>query len=505
MSTFSHTGRFVFLIVFHNIIATTCQNRLQQNEKCSKDSLEKLSSGLKINKAADDASGLAISEKMRGQMRGLTQASRNIDDGISLVQLADGALGEITNSLQRARELSVQAANGILTEEDRQAIQGEIDHIVANIDNIAHNTSFNDSILPLVPVTKNPLPPPPPTPEVDIVFFIDNSASMDTFINQVKNGIDGFFTNLSTFSSAQIAMVDLTDDNVPPSQSYPFSNDISTLQSQLSVFSNTNSSLTKPYTRFQEAAPGGPIGTSLGYRPGANKIFIALTDTYSEADSPPYTKNSTSDLLEGTVVKAGYDSDDIQTFVFSFGNSSSPTSAYDDLVTTTGGTIFYPQSAADVTDALQNNLVTAIQNSVSSGYSTTEPRIVHIQCGPNAGHSMVLNLSDMRTTTLGISNLKVNPYTNALQAITSIDSALQNVVDDRAKYGAYQNRLEHAKSNVINQLEQVAASESYIRNADMAKELMKYQKSNILSQASQAMLTQANQQPQHVLSLLSNS
>ena len=502
------------MIVFHNIIATTCQNRLQHNEKSSKDSLEKLSSGLKINKAADDASGLAISEKMRGQMRGLTQASRNIDDGISLVQLADGALGEITNSLQRARELSVQAANGILTEEDRQAIQGEIDQLVQNIDNIAYNTSFNDSILPLVPVTKNPLPPPPPIPELDIVFFIDNSSTMTDSIDQVKNGLNDFFTNLSTFSNAQIAMVDLTDDDAPTT-SYSFSNDINTLQTELSSFTAAGSS-TIPYVRFQEALPGGTIGNGLGYRAGANKIFIALTDTGLEPSYNPiysnytnYTENDTENLLEGSVKKAGYDSDDVQTFVFAFSNQGANLNAakntYSSIVTTTGGTIFYPQSAADVTDALQNNLVTAIQNSVSSGYSTTEPRIFRIQSGPNAGHSMVLNLSDMRTTTLGISNLKVNPYTNALQAITSIDSALQNVVDDRAKYGAYQNRLEHAKSNVINQLEQVAASESYIRNADMAKELMKYQKSNILSQASQAMLTQANQQPQHVLSLLSNS
>ncbi|MCL5781229.1 MAG: flagellin Hag [Firmicutes bacterium] len=266
----------------HNIAALNTYRQLSNNNAIGQKSLEKLSSGLRINRAGDDAAGLSISEKMRGQIRGLQQASRNAQDGISLIQTAEGGLSETHSILQRMRELAVQAANDTNVTADRQAIKNELDQLAKEITRIANETEFNTQKL------------------------------------------------------------------------------------------------------------------------------ISATDTY------------------------------------------------------------------------------------------------YFQVGANKDQSISLTINKMTATELIVqaSNLKVDTYTNATATITTINNAIETVSKERSKLGAYQNRLEHTITNLDTGAENLTAAESRIRDVDMAKEMMEFTKMNILQQAAQAMLAQANQQPQGVLQLL---
>ena len=276
------------MIINHNMNAMNAHRNMGVNNNNAAKAMEKLSSGLRINRAGDDAAGLAISEKMRGQIRGLDQASRNAQDGISLIQTAEGALNETTNILQRMRELSVQAANDTNATTDRQAIKTELVALQDEISRIADTTKFNGK-----------------------------------------------------------------------------------------------------------------------------------------------------------------------------------------------------------------NLINASASKAS----------LNIQVGANSGEMITIQLENMRATAVGVttalvSNVGSGSATDANKLTTAIDTALVNVSTQRAKFGAIQNRLEHTIKNVDNTSENLQAAESRVRDVDMAKEMMNYSKNNILNQAAQSMLAQANQQPQNVLNLL---
>lgn len=269
----------------HNISALNTHRQLTNNNVGVSKSLEKLSSGLRINRAGDDAAGLSISEKMRGQIRGLEQAQRNAQDGISLIQTAEGALNESHSILQRMRELAVQSANDTNSVDDRAALQSELNELVSEIDRIAQDTEFNGEKL---------------------------------------------------------------------------------LSGSLSI-------------------PGSGI---------------------------------------------------------------------------------------------------------------------ELQIGANQGQSIELNIGDMQAGALGVSGILIDTQSGADAAIATIDAAIQTVSNERSSLGANQNRLEHTINNLGTSSENLTAAESRIRDVDMAAEMMSFTKNNILTQASQAMLAQANQLPQGVLQLL---
>lgn len=498
--------------IAHNIAGLNTLNRLNKNNKVTGSSLEKLSSGLRINKAADDAAGLGISEKMRAQIRGLDQAARNIQDGISLAQTAEGGLSQIENPLlQRLRELSLQAANGTLSPEDRQAIQAEIEQIKQAINDIANNTQFNGINLLNVPEALTATQPVSGTPhttlsKVDITFLIDYSSSMgdvddpSTRLGAVMDGISDFTDELNNLSlDSQIAIVSISTNS--PSYS-TFSNDPVTIKENMRNLSTWDSG-TRPYQIMVEAAPEGTIGANLGYRPEAKKVFVLLTDARNESGTE--SEVTAKDILEGENFLSGYDQDDIQTYVFGFDGSLS-TEDYDDITETTGGKIYRDISTTEQIKAtLKNDLTKDISNNVDK----PEPQNIKLsksdlvlQVGANAGDTFKVDLTDARTTALGIDDVKVDPWEEAEKAISKLDAAIQQVSSERAKFGAYQNALEHIYSNVTNSSENLVAAESRIRDVDMAKEMMEFTKNNIVSQASQAMLAHANQQTQTVLQLL---
>lgn len=494
----------------HNIQALNSYRNLSSNQNNLSKTLEKLSSGLRINRAADDSAGLAISQKMRSQIRGLDQAERNILDGISLVQTAEGGLSNIQEMTQRMRELAVQASNGTLTDEDRQVIQDEIEQLKNGINKIANDTDFN-GIRPLTQEVTTPFSPSSNASMVDIVFFVDYSSSMGytndstSRLGAVMDGISGFVNGLTEKSlNANIAIVSIST-NQPHYKA--FSQNVDTIKGNLEGLSDWDS-VTKPFGNINQAVPDGDIGEKLGYRAGSEKIFVLFTDVWDEtlatAEANETAEEGAATLLEGTNNIPGFDEDDIQTYVFSFGSTAE--TAFEQLTDTSGGKLYKSDeivTAEDIKNKLENDLTADIESNSGGGITAEEQKgILYLQVGANETETMEIRLTNATTAGLGIHGISVSTVNDAQLAIAELDSAIEKVSAERSKYGAYQNALEYQHTNVTNSEENATASESRISDADLALEMTEFTKRNILIQSGQAMLAQSNQLPQGILELL---
>ena len=390
------------MIINHNMNALNAHRNMGVNNANAGKSMEKLSSGLRINRAGDDAAGLAISEKMRGQIRGLTQASRNSADGISMIQTAEGALNETTNILQRMRELAVQASNDTNTSSDRNEIQKEINALTEEVDRIANNTEFNTQKL----------------------------------LNGNKSGVGGDVVNKEVAESKAKFKVELKD----------------ALQ------------------EHNEITIDGKL-----YKVTAKDL----------ADPTTVLKASLEQAFDGYKFTVNADKKNI-TFEQNVGEDKE--------------TVKFEVNGKFVKAEVENKGITARDEEISEGKA-------NIQVGANSNQSMDIEIGDMRAKALNITDgagnsLSVLSAEDANKAITAFDAALNAVSSQRANLGAVQNRLEYTISNLDNTAENLTSAESTLRDVDMAKEMMEYSKNNILNQAAQAMISQANQQPQNVLQLL---
>lgn len=389
------------MIINHNLAAMNTYRQYGINNNAASKSLEKLSSGLRINSAADDAAGLAISEKMRAQIRGLNQASTNAQDGISLIQTAEGALNETESILQRMRELSVQAASDTNTEDDRVELQKEVEQLKEEIDRIANNTEFNTKKL------------------------LNGDLSANIFQAE-----DAYVA--SKTGDFNVSITSVIDDDP-----------------------TTGSIVTADDTFVIEVT---------GYDAG--------TDTYAYSITPESTGVAT-------------------TGSFTAGGTAA------DAITGLGGVdITVDSTALEVGDSF--TIVTRQDQNLSS----TSTNALTFQIGANSNQTINVDIDAMDASSLFVKNIDVSTAEGATAAISTIDDAIKNVSAERSKLGAYQNRLEHTINNLDTSNENLTAAESRIRDVDMAKEMMNYQKTNILQQAATAMLAQANQQPQNVLALL---
>ncbi|WP_449599059.1 flagellin N-terminal helical domain-containing protein [Paenibacillus sp. Marseille-Q9583] len=410
------------MIINHNIAALNTHRQLSANTANTNKNIEKLSSGLRINRAGDDAAGLAISEKMRGQIRGLDQASRNSQDGISLIQTAEGALNETHSILQRMRELSVQSSNDTNTAGDRSELQKEMIQLNDEIDRIQSTTQFN---------TKNLL-----------------DGSMGKGVNSATKNIN---TNASLkLSSGALALT---------------------------------SSLDKLHDK------------------NGNNLGIAVGDTVTVS----YVKNGTTYSKTQTVsagtqithlLSAGGDA----SLVMSGANVLATASVAGFVGAINGLTITVKDTAGNVRTSATNALSSFSETKAAADKRTDGT--ASFQIGANTGQTMSLSIEDMGTAALGTKGLQISTQSQATVAIKVIDQATQKVSSERSKLGAVQNRLEHTINNLGTASENLTAAESRVRDVDMAKEMMSQTKNNILAQAAQAMLAQANQQPQGVLQLL---
>ena len=361
------------MVVQHNLTAMNSNRMLNVNSKVQAKSTEKLSSGYKINRAADDAAGLSISEKMRKQIRGLTQASANAQDGISAVQTAEGALNEVQDMLQRMNELAVKAANGTNSTDDRTYIQNEVDQLVSEIDRVAETTKFNETYL-------------------------------------LKGA-------------------------------------------------------------------GTKTQTSFAYKTGW-KSAEGVTDT-----AKVYFDKNGNWISENALEEK-----------YKYDESASKWKATEELFDKDGA------SAVAVGDVLDAAIVTATANNKTDALTLK----LHVGADATANNQISVKIESMSAVGIGVNDLKVDGANdnNALRAIETIKAGIQKISTQRSALGAIQNRLDHTINNLDNVVENTTSAESAIRDTDMATEMVKYSNNNILAQAGQAMLAQANQSNQGVLSLL---
>lgn len=407
------------MVVQHNLTAMNSNRMLGVTTSKQAKSTEKLSSGYKINRAADDAAGLSISEKMRKQIRGLTQASSNAQDGISAVQTAEGALNEVQDMLQRMNELAVKAANGTNSEDDRNYIQDEVNQLIKEIDRVSTTTKFNETYL-LKGDDANKATIADPAVTVDETKKGDdaNKAVYTITMGVTAPTTDGAKSDVTMSLAGKTYSVTVEAGDTQENIADKFVNAINADQ-----------------------LDGGAIGKFTAAKAGNN---ITLTAAKEGADT----------LIQGE--KAEFNASGILTLDLHVG-----------------------------ADSTADNQISVDIKQMSAG---------------------VLGLKTGKSTTTAAEKdtLLVNGSNddNARKAIDTIASALQEVSKQRSALGAAQNRLEHTIANLDNVVENTTSAESSIRDTDMATEMVKYSNNNILAQAGQAMLAQANQSNQGVLSLL---
>lgn len=546
----------------NNLMAMNTHRQMGLNETAGAKSIEKLSSGLRINRAGDDAAGLAISEKMRAQVRGLNQASRNSQDGISLIQTAEGSLSETQAILQRMRELAVQSSNDTNVSVDRGEIQKEVNQLTSEINRIGNTTEFNTmkllngdkaEVIKVAKADAKSYTAPTAgmvvqtgsvalsTTGINIDFAsalgtgiawgdvgsasitIQKDASGNLKVDIVAQGAGA--TNYATFNDTM--KIEFTND------SYSYS----THGVSFTIAKSDFDAATAGKTVVMAAAPANGFGGATAIGSAIVKSFAASQNVTISGVAKLATAvgginvSSTIDFKVAQIVVSANAGASTVSILFkdSAGNTLISDTVINTLAVATstfnydkhGFTITMSSIAVDSSTKITINMDMSLQD-------MTVGNQLSFQVGANENQSMGLSVSDMRAAALGVSNaiagktgfgtavavsdgtsntsseyaLDLTTAANAAKAITTINSAIENVSGERAKLGAVQNRLEHTIKNLDTSAENLQAAESRIRDVDMAHEMMNFTKNNILQQAAQAMLAQANQAPQGVLQLL---
>ena len=481
------------MVVQHNLTAMNSNRMLGLTTASQAKSTEKLSSGYKINRAADDAAGLSISEKMRKQIRGLTQASSNAQDGISAVQTAEGALNEVQDMLQRMNELAVKAANGTQSEDDRSYIQNEIDQLTTEIDRVAETTKFNETYL-LKGDQDN---------EKAYTYTYGTATNkvatvtMPATDSQKGTKLTVAFKNTAS-GDAQNEVAKLIRDQ---GLSVTYTSVASTTASKFDVTASVSLNGTDKYSVAKN-------GNDYDIKDSKGNAIATITVTNTGLGNAKDDKIEGSETITASEAKAGYSNGETIKYYDKDGNGI-PENALGKYFSSTsaGGTVTStPRSdAPQIYDALGNK-ITAAAADVTGKQDLTGALTLTLHVGADAtsNNQISVNLDAMSAKGLGVNGLKVDGAddTNAKNAIETIKESIQKVSTQRSALGAVQNRLEHTISNLDNVVENTTSAESQIRDTDMATEMVKYSNNNILSQAGQAMLAQANQSNQGVLSLL---
>ena len=486
------------MVVQHNLTAMNSNRMLGITTKSQAKSTEKLSSGYKINRAADDAAGLSISEKMRKQIRGLTQASSNAQDGISAVQTAEGALNEVQDMLQRMNELAVKAANGTQSEDDRSYIQNEIDQLTTEIDRVAETTKFNETYL----LKGDQDNEKAYTYSYATATGKAATATMSTTASTKGSKITTmtFKTKASADEQNEVAKL-IRDQGINVQYSSKDSATTGKVVNSATVSLNGTDKYTVTNTTGNDYsikdAKGNEIATftlenaKLGEKDKADAITPG-TETFTAS-------KATAGYKDGDTVKY-YDKD-------GNGIPENALSKYFSSTTNAAGTVSstVKADAPLVYDALGNKIDAAVADiSAKQDLTGALTLTLHVGADATSNNQISVNLDAMSAKGLGVNGLKVDGTddTNAKGSIETIKEAIQKVSTQRSALGAVQNRLEHTISNLDNVVENTTSAESQIRDTDMATEMVKYSNNNILAQAGQAMLAQSNQSNQGVLSLL---
>ena len=467
------------MVVQHNMQAANANRMLGITSGAQAKSTEKLSSGYKINRAADDAAGLTISEKMRKQIRGLDKASSNAQDGVSSVQTAEGALTEVHSMLQRMNELAVQSANGTNSSDDRQAIQDEVDQLTTEIDRVAETTKFNEIYL----------------------LKGDNSNTKNVYMKGHDAGLKGTLTDGAKSATFTMDALQAGDKYTIAGKEYTIGS-ATTEVTALIDKANTDATADtanktvdvngKTYTITYNAA-----GNTIADADGAAITLDDLKKAVTGGSKVTYGNTSLTAMTDADT--DGVDDDDSSIIT----KDVAETKIKAELLTANNiGTV---DQAATVEDANTANGKTSY--TINKGYATVADTLsfnLHVGADADMTNKITVDIDTMNSANLGIKGINVKDAsgTEATYAIDAIADAVAKVSSQRSALGAVQNRLEHTIDNLDNISENTSSAESRIRDTDMAKEMVNYSKNNILAQAGQSMLAQANQSNQGVLSLL---
>ena len=463
------------MVVQHNMQAANANRMLNVTTSAQSKSTEKLSSGYRINRAADDAAGLTISEKMRKQIKGLDRASTNAEDGVSAVQTAEGALTEVHSMLQRMNELATQSANGTNSNTDRKAIQDEIDQLTTEIDRVSETTKFNETYLLKGDGAEKAHNVNAHDAGIDGVSLTDKGDKVEVTLKELKAGdkisIAGKNYTIGAEATDGQALVDgqATDGKT------------------ITVNGTTYTYKTGKWTDGN----GNPVKIGTGANDG--EIKISAGDVVS---------NGTKTLTVMKDANAADGIDDNDSTVITAKKAYQLQTAEIVKASSIGA-----DTAAEVNGANKNdNYATATKtftlNKGTVSYKDALSFNLHVGADADMTNKITVNIDSMNSAGLGVKGIKADTEQDATYAIDAIADAISTVSSQRSSLGAVQNRLEHTINNLDNVVENTTSAESRIRDTDMAEEMVNYSKNNILAQAGQSMLAQANQSNQGVLSLL---
>ena len=400
------------MVVRTNVMATNAFRQLGMNNSAVSKSLEKLASGYRINRAGDDAAGLAISERMKAQIKGLDAASNNSQDGISLVQTAEGALNEVHDMLNRMVELATKSANGVYTSGQRSNYEDELNQLKDEIDRIADSTNFNSLKL--------------------LDGSMDGTNRASTAVAADAGKYNGFTLDVSSGFMAGVTVK----------------------------------------VAYNAGTGAGGTDETVKAAWGNNDNTLTITVTGKKDDSFTLTQDAINDAIANAT---GTKPADLKDFDVKLSEN-----------------VTFTDTATDKADLVAGTATTATGTALE------------LQVGDTYEDFNMLKVSvgDMHVEALGLEAITIANQKDAGAAINLINSAIDQVSETRSGLGAIQNRLEHTINNLDTTSENLTAANSRIRDTDMAKEMMTYTKMNVLTQSAQAMLAQANQQPQAILQLL---
>ena len=464
------------MVVQHNLQAMNANRMLNITTGSQSKSAEKLSSGYRINRAADDAAGLSISEKMRKQIRGLDQASTNAEDGVSAVQTAEGALTEVHSMLQRMNELAVQASNGPNSKTDRDAIQSEIEQLTTEIDRVAETTKFNETYL---------------------LKGDADGATKDVYMKGHDAGLKGELTDGATTATFKVAAgaLDAGKKVTIGGKEYTIGSTKAEAE-KLADAAKTDAATADKTITIDGETYTCKTADKKWYDKGGQEVTIA--DKIKAGSTVEYDGKSLTVMNDN----GGDGVDDSDSSVISADKAKTLMTAE----LTTANNIGATKTAATITAGTYAS-DTGMEFTITKGTAEVAEKLnfnLHVGSDADMTNKINVNIETMNSSYLGIKGLNVSDDTGvaATYAVDAIADALQKVSDQRSSLGAVQNRLEHTIANLDNVVENTTSAESRIRDVDMAEEMVEYSKNNILAQAGQSMLAQANQATQGVLSLL---
>lgn len=488
-----------------NMSAVIANAQLSKTEDKLSKSLERLSSGYKINHSKDNPAGLAISQKMKSQIRGLDQADNNAQDGVSVLQTAEGAMTEIQSMLARMKELSVQAANDVNSEEERASIQEEIDSLNKEMNRIANDTDFNTKALINGDLQRRVYSNTENVKQMEVTDgFSDGIYGITITEDATKAVIAGTAINMTsteTITEDLVGTIKINGLNVDINEG----DDLGTITTKLAdaaykaggTMINVNAAKTPDKDTYGDTEGYEPVAAVTG------TSFIFMSTTYGsnetmsvECDNPalaarlgiPENKTETGSNVVCDFTTSGGER-------VGFANSATM-SSYGDKITV--------RDNNDKTFVVKvpGNVVAHNKGTVSLEQEVTDMGTMRVHIGANENQIIDINLPEVSSETLGLDKINVYTYENASKAIEAVDGAVEKLSSMRSRIGAYQNRLEHTTSNLGVSEENLTAALSRVIDVDMAEEMTEYTQANVLAQAGTSMLSQANARPETVLQLL---